>query len=88
MKDADKIRQLESQLARQDIQLARRIDYVEDLASKLKYVLENFVETEEGLFTFPDGDTWNAKCRPSSDGVAHDGGHGSADPGGPSGLES
>lgn len=64
MTDAEKVAHLEKQLARQDIQLARRIDQVEDVASKLRYVLENFVETEEGLFTFPDGDTWPAKTKP------------------------
>lgn len=30
----------------------------EDLIAKLQFVLRYFVETKDGTFTFPDGDTW------------------------------
>lgn len=33
----------------------------EDLTAKLQYLLSNFIISEEGLFCFPDGDTWDCK---------------------------
>ena len=32
-----------------------------DLKAKLQYLLSNFILSDEGLFCFPDGDTWNCK---------------------------
>lgn len=45
---------------------------IEDLSYKLQYVLVNFVETDEGFFTFPDGDTWPAKLRSSKKEAQHE----------------
>ena len=28
---------------------------------RLKWLLENYVESEDGVFTFPDGDSWKCK---------------------------
>lgn len=36
---------------------------VQDLATKLDLVCKGYVETEEGLFTFPDGESWDTKKR-------------------------
>ena len=40
-------------------QITRLGEVVNETISKLKFVLD-FVPCEEGLFTFPDGDTWEA----------------------------
>ena len=31
---------------------------VMDLVAKIQYLIDSFVDCPEGLFTFPDGDTW------------------------------
>ena len=41
------------------------IDEAESLAQKLAWVMRH-IETEDGTFTFPDGDTW--LCRKVGDG--------------------
>ena len=45
---------------------------IKDLTQKLQYVLVNFVETDEGSFTFPDGDTWPAKLRSGKKETQHE----------------
>ncbi len=34
-----------------------------DLRAKCQYLLSNFIMSDEGLFCFPDGDTWRCKER-------------------------
>ena len=41
-------------------------DYSKSLHDKLDFILKNFVEAEEGYFTFPDGDTWQCKEKPQA----------------------
>ena len=36
-------------------------EHVKDLVAKIQFLLDDFVDTPEGYFTFPDGDTWT--CR-------------------------
>ena len=36
---------------------------VNELENKLQYLLSNYIVSEEGLFCFPDGDTWSCKSK-------------------------
>jgi len=54
----------DSYIAHQDalpeINNARR-EHEKDLIAKLQYLLDNFIPSEDGFFTFPDGDTWDCQ---------------------------
>lgn len=41
-----------------------------DLDTKLRFVLMNYVESPDGFFAFPDGDTWPCKQKDKHDNVA------------------
>ncbi len=34
---------------------------IQSLRAKLRFLLEGFISSEDGKFTFPDGDTWDCK---------------------------
>lgn len=34
-----------------------------DLYSKIQFLMDNVVETEDGSFTFADGDSWSCKVK-------------------------
>lgn len=46
---------------RRDAVEAYAREYRDDLVARLRFVLENYVESEDGQFTFPDGDSWPCK---------------------------
>lgn len=35
--------------------------YMDDSNARIQYLLDNYIESETGEFTFPDGDTWSCK---------------------------
>lgn len=35
-------------------------EYIKDLCGKVQFLLDNYVETDDGFFCFPDGDTWES----------------------------
>lgn len=41
-------------------------EYSKQLWNNLEFVMKNFVETEDGYYTFPDGDTWQCKEKPTT----------------------
>lgn len=42
----------------------RMIEANEDLAAKVFWLIDRYVMTEDGVFTFPDGDSWDLRQYP------------------------
>jgi len=55
------VRELVSVIEDRNEELAREREYSKDLYAKLDFVMKNYVEAEDGCFTFPDGDPWQCK---------------------------
>lgn len=36
------------------------IKAIRDLETKVQFLLDNYVKTDDGYFCFPDGDTWKS----------------------------
>jgi translation initiation factor 2B subunit (eIF-2B alpha/beta/delta family) len=58
------VRELVSIIEERNESLRREQEYSASLYKKLQYVLTTHVETEDGYYTFDDGDTWS--CRGES----------------------
>lgn len=44
-------------------ELARARADASDLWQKVQFLMLNYIETEDGTFTFQDGDTWECKAK-------------------------
>lgn len=38
-------------------------EHIQDLASKIQFLLDSYIETEDGYFCFPDGDIWVSRYK-------------------------
>lgn len=55
------VRELVSIIEDRNDTLRDEREYSKSLYDKLDFIMKNFVEGEDGYFTFPDGDTWQCK---------------------------
>lgn len=58
------VRELVSIIEDRNDTLRDEREYSKSLYDKLNFIMKSFVETEDGYFTFPDGDTWQCKENP------------------------
>lgn len=56
------VRELVSIIEERNVALQAEREYARDLYAKLDFIMKNYIEAEDGCFTFPDGDPWQCKA--------------------------